>query len=275
MPKKMKLERVNNLYNEEISKLSDAAVKKEKLFKKGKMKYVVSSALAGLYIGLAIVFIFTIGGMLNSVHSPATKIVMGASFGVGLSLVLVCGSELFTSNTMIMPLGVLDKKVSWKSVWNICVFSYIGNFIGSVLLAGIFVGAGLAQGDTAEFILKGAAGKMSPTFMQLFLRGIMCNILVCLSVWAYYKLKSETAKLIMIFWCLYAFISSSFEHSVANMTLLSIALMIPHKANISLNGWIHNLTAVTLGNFVGGAIFIGLAYWYVSKEKDEKRQVIN
>lgn len=258
---------MNNLFSEEISNLSAAAVKKEKFFKKGKMKYIISSALAGLYIGLAIVFIYTIGGMLYAVHSPATKIVMGASFGVGLSLVLACGSELFTSNTMIMPLGVLEKKVGWKSVWNICVFSYIGNFIGSILVAGMFVGSGLAQGDTAEFILKSAVAKMAPTSMQLFLRAIMCNILVCLAAWAYYKLKSETAKLIMIFWCLYAFITTGFEHSIANMTLLTIALIIPHKANVSLYGWIHNLTAVTLGNFVGGAIFIGLAYWYISKEK--------
>jgi nitrite transporter NirC len=260
------------LYSEEISKLSDAAIKKDKLFKKGKMKYVVSSALAGMYIGLAIIFIYTIGGMLYAAHSPAAKIVMGASFGVGLSLVLACGSDLFTGNTLIMPLGVLEKKVNWKSVWNICATSYIGNFIGSVIIAAIFVGSGLAQGDTAEFILKGAAGKMAPTFMQLFYRGIMCNILVCLAVWAYYKLKDETAKLIMIFWCLYAFISSGFEHCVANMTLLTIALMIPHKANISVGAYVHNLTAVTLGNIVGGAIFVGLAYWYISKEKDESKE---
>lgn len=260
------------MYSEEINKLSDAAVKKDKLFKKGKMKYVVSSALAGMFIGLAYVFIFTIGGMLYAGHSPAAKIIMGASFGVGLSLVLVCGSELFTSNVLIMPLGAVKKKVNWKSVWNICFISYIGNFIGSVLIAAIFVGSGLAQGDTAEFILKGAAGKMAPTFMQLFFRGIMCNIMVCLAVWSYYKLKDETAKLIMIFWCLYAFITAGFEHSIANMTLFSIALMIPHKANISVGAYVHNLTAVTLGNFVGGAIFIGLSYWYISKEKYENKE---
>lgn len=258
---------MNNLYSEEINKLSASAVKKESLFKKSKLKYIVSSALAGLYVGLAIVFIFTIGGMLNSVHSPATKIVMGASFGIALSLVLACGADLFTGNTLIMPIGVWEKKVGLKSLWNICFSSYIGNFIGSLLVSVLFVASGLAQGGTAEYILKGAAAKMSPSFIQLFIRGIFCNILVCLSVWAFYKLKDETAKLIMIFWCLYAFITSGFEHSVANMTLLTIALMIPHNATISLGAWAHNLTAVTLGNIVGGSIFVGLAYWYISKEK--------
>lgn len=259
------------MYSEEISNLSTAAVKKEKIFKKSKMKYVVSSALAGLFIGLAYVFIYTVGGMLFAAHSPATKIVMGASFGVGLSLVLVCGSDLFTSNTMIMPIGALEKKVSWKSVLNICIFSYIGNFIGSALLACMFVGSGLATGNTASFILESAALKMSPTSTQLFFRGIMCNIFVCLAVWAYYKLKSEVAKLVMIFWCLYAFVTSGFEHSIANMTLLTLALLIPHKADISLQGYLHNIGAVTLGNIVGGAIFVGLTYWYISKEKDESK----
>ncbi len=254
------------MFSEEINKISGAAVKKEVLFRKSKMKYLAASALAGMFVGFGIILIFTVGGLLSAANSPATKIVMGISFGVALSLVLMCGAELFTGNNMIMPIGALEKKVKWNSVWGIWIFSYIGNFIGSAMLAGIYVSTGLTKGTTSELILKISAGKMSANFMELFTRGILCNILVCLAVWSFFKLKDEAAKLIMIFWCLYAFITSGFEHSVANMTLLSIALMIPHKAAVSLNGLIYNLTAVTLGNIVGGLIFVGMAYWYVSKE---------
>jgi len=81
------------------------------------------------------------------------------------------------------------------------------------------------------------------------------------------KIKSETAKLIMIFWCLFAFISSGFEHCVANMTLLSLGLLLPHSAEISLAGFGYNLTWVTLGNIVGGALFVGMAYWLASVKK--------
>lgn len=108
---------------------------------------------------------------------------------------------------------------------------------------------------------------MATPSMELFLKGLLCNMLGCLAVWCAVKLKEETAKLIMIFWCLFAFITTGFEHSVANMTLLTTALLIPHTAAISISGLVHNLIWVTLGNFVGGVVFIGAAYWYISKEK--------
>lgn len=255
------------LFSEEINKLSGAAVNKAALLKESKGKYLVSSALAGMFVGFGIILIFTIGGLLGAVGAPATKIVMGISFGIALSLVLAAGSELFTGNNMIMPIGALEKKVKWSSVWNIWIFSFVGNLLGSIVLAALFVYSGLWKGTTSDFILKTAAAKMTAPYMELFVRGILCNILVCLAVWCFFKLKDEMAKLVMVFWCLFAFITSGFEHSVANMTLLSIALMIPHKAAISLNGFAYNLSAVTLGNIVGGMFFVGIAYWYVSKKK--------
>lgn len=255
------------MYSEEINKISSASQNKIKLFNNSIMKYIFASALAGLYVGLGILLIYTIGGMLYAVNSPVTKIVMGISFGIALSLVLMAGAELFTGTNMIMTVGALEKKVSWVDASKIWAASFVGNLLGSIILSGLFVISGLANGSTAAFILKTAHTKMSTPFMQLFVRGILCNILVCLAVWCYYKLKDEAAKLIMIFWCLFAFITIGFEHSVANMTLLSIALMIPHTSEITLGGFLYNLSAATLGNFVGGAVFIGLLYWYISKDK--------
>lgn len=254
------------MFSEEINNLASIAVKKHNLLKKSKSRYLTSSALAGMYIGFGIILIVTIGGYLNAVHSPATKIVMGLSFSVALSLVLAAGGELFTSNNMLMTIGAIKKKITWKNLISVWVFCYIGNFIGSIILAYLYAWSGLASGGTGEYIIKMASAKMEPTTIQLFIRGIFCNMLVCASVWCYFKLKEEAGKLIMVFWCIYAFITSGFEHSVANMTLLSLALIIPHKATISIGTMIHNLVPVTLGNIVGGAIFIGLAYCYISKE---------
>lgn len=255
------------MFSEEINKVSTSAVKKSELLKKSKIRYLTAATLAGGYVGFGILLIFTIGGLLTASQSPATKIVMGASFGIALSLVIMAGSELFTGNNMIMTIGSLEKKVTWMGSINIWIYSFIGNFIGSAALAAIFVGSGLTKGSTASFILKVSQGKMTTPSMELFLRGILCNMLVCLALWCAIKLKEETAKLIMIFWCLFAFITTGFEHSIANMTLLSVSLMIPHSAAISIGGLAHNLLWVTLGNFVGGAVFIGAAYWFISKEK--------
>ncbi|MBU3098182.1 MULTISPECIES: formate/nitrite transporter family protein [Clostridium] len=255
------------MFSEEINKVSASAIKKSELLKRSKMRYLTSSVLAGIYVGFGILLIFTIGGLLSQATSPATKIMMGASFGIALSLVIMAGSELFTGNNMTMTIGSLEKKVSWFDSTNVWIYSFIGNFAGSVALAAMFVGAGLAKGSTAAFILKTSQMKMAAPSIELFLKGLLCNMLVCLAVWCSIKLKEETAKLIMIFWCLFAFITTGFEHSIANMTLLTTALMIPHTAAISIGGLAHNLIWVTLGNFVGGAVFIGAAYWFISKEK--------
>ena len=111
-----------------------------------------------------------------------------------------------------------------------------------------------------------ASKKMSADISVLFVKGILCNILVCLAVLCSVKLKSESAKLIMIFWCLFAFITSGFEHSIANMSIFAMALFIPHSDMVSLYGMIYNLVPVTLGNIIGGSVFLGFSYYYLGKE---------
>jgi nitrite transporter NirC len=250
-----------------IQTVNQAGVAKVSLMNRSKGKYLTSSMLAGLFVGLGIILIFTIGGLLAPAHVPSTKIIMGISFGIALSLVIMAGGELFTGNNFILTVSTLEKKTTWLDTLKIWLYSYIGNFAGSILVAAIFVYTGLVTGGVADFINSVASTKMNAPFMDLFMRGILCNTLVCLAIWCSLKLKEETAKLIMIFWCLFAFITSGFEHSVANMTLLSISLFIPHPETVSFAGLAANLIPVTLGNIVGGALFVGIAYWYIAKEK--------
>ena len=107
---------------------------------------------------------------------------------------------------------------------------------------------------------------MGAPLLELFFRAILCNALVCLAVWMGMRAKDETARLLLIFWCLFAFIGAGFEHSVANMTLLSIGLFLPHDPHlVSWAGFARNLVVVTAGNIVGGALCIGLPYWYVAQ----------
>ncbi|SHH14909.1 formate/nitrite transporter family protein [Clostridium grantii] len=256
------------MFSETINNVSASAVAKSTLLKKSKGKYLVASILAGLYVGLGIILIFNVGGTLSAAESPFTKILMGASFGIALSLVVMAGSELFTGNNLIMTIGSLEKKVTWKETINVWIFSYIGNFIGSILLAIVVVFSGaVSNASVADFFVKVSAAKMNAPFMDLLLKGVLCNILVCLAIWCGFKLKSESGKLIMIFWCLFAFITAGFEHSIANMTILGVGLFLPHSETVSLMGLANNLIPVTIGNMIGGAICIGVSYWYISKEK--------
>ena len=253
------------MFNDEFSAVAMAAKNKVDFLKENSLGYFISAMLAGIYVGFGILLIFTIGGLLNG--SPYSKIVMGVSFGIALSLVIIAGSDLFTGNNFVMASGFLGKKVSLKDVLKVWIVCYIGNFVGSFLIAYIFYLTGLTKGSTGEFMATVAAAKMSIPFIPLLLRGVLCNILVCLAVWCGFRCKSESGKLIMIFWCLFAFITSGFEHSIANMTLLTISLFAPFEAAISLSGYFYNIFTVTLGNMLGGVLFVAVPYFLISRKR--------
>ena len=250
------------MFKNEMQKIADASEKKIEYMKKSPLGYIILSALAGIYLGFGITLIFSIGGPIASAGGAAyLKLIMGASFGVALSLVIFAGSELFTGNNMIFAVSRLANRVGVGSIVMLFVMCFIGNFIGSAFLGWMVVEGGSLTEASQALALKVAAAKMALGAKEAFLRGILCNWLVCLAVWISLRTKSETAKLIMIFWCLFAFIGSGFEHSIANQSLLSMAMFLPHGAEISLAGFIHNQIFVTLGNLVGGSAFVGLVYW--------------
>jgi nitrite transporter len=253
--------------HETVSAMAGAARNKASFLKHSPLQYLVLAAMAGAYVGLGIVLIFAVGAPLQAAGSAATKAVMGASFGVALTLVIFAGSELFTGNNLVMTVGKLSRTVSSSAVGRVWTVSFIGNLAGSMLLALATAASGvLSKGAARDFVLSVVAAKMAAPLMELFFRAILCNVLVCLAVWMGMRAKDETARLILIFWCLFAFIGAGFEHSIANMTLLSLGLFLPHDPNlVTWAGFARNLIVVTAGNVVGGALFIGLPYWYVAR----------
>jgi len=148
-------------------------------------------------------------------------------------------------------------------VWGL---SYVGNLLGCLGLAWLLAKSGVFGIEPAKsFVESTAAAKMHLDFGTAFARGILANWLVSLAVWGAGRTKSDPAKLVIIFWCLFAFIGAGFEHSIANMTLLALALFQPHADAGTWLGYVQNLVPVTLGNIVGGAIFVGGAYWFTSQ----------
>jgi nitrite transporter NirC len=258
------------MYRETLEQLSNTAVAKADLLRSNPGGYLVSSMLAGLYVGLGIALIFTIGAPLAAAQSPWFKTVMGICFGIALSLVIIAGSELFTGNNLLMMVGKWNGKVKTVDVVNTWWISWVGNLLGALLLSALLQGSGVLNGPVeSAFIQKVAATKMTLPISVLIFRGILCNILVCLAVWCASRVKSEAAKLIMIFWCLFAFITLGFEHSVANMTVLGVAMfqnpLQEYAAHLTWAGFGYNMLWVTLGNIIGGTIVVGGAYWYISK----------
>ncbi|MCX7711301.1 MAG: formate/nitrite transporter family protein [Clostridia bacterium] len=254
---------------ENLEKFIDAAIAKAGLVNTSSFRFFLLSLLSGIYVGFGIVLIFSIGAPLKAAGAPGLKALMGASFALALTLVIFTGSELFTGNNMTMVIGNLSKKVSWLDTLKVWGVSFLGNLIGSLLLALTMIYTGLIlKSPLKEFILSASADKMNAPFSELFFRGILCNMLVCLAIWTSSRAREEIARLVLIFWCLFGFIGTGFEHSIANMTLLGMGVLLPHDPNlVSWKGFIMNLLPVTLGNIFGGAVCIGAAYWYLSTNK--------
>ena len=249
-----------------IENFSNMAVKKVKFLNSSISRYFAMSILASIYVGFAVILIISIGAPLHASGNPFLKTLIGVAFGIALSLVLFAGAELFTSNNMIMTIGVLDKKIKITSLIKLWIACYLGNFVGGILLAFAMKASGLIKGDAAIFTGYLAHYKASAPFLKLLVKGILCNILVCLAVWTGARTKNDAAKLTLIFWCLFAFISSGFEHSVANMTLITLATITTKAVNI--NDLFHNIVPVTLGNIIGGAL-LGAVYFFVAKNKKQ------
>ena len=250
------------MYTDTIDGFAKLAEKKLAALRSAPGGFFVSSMLAGAYVGMGIILIFILG---NQAPVEFRKLIMGATFGIALTLVVIAGAELFTGHTMFMALrryrgtGTLgDIGASWTMTW-------AGNLAGALLLVALFDmgGGGGLLGSPDGLVMKVAAIKMNASGASLFARAVLCNWLVCLAIWMAARVDSDIAKCAVIFWCLLAFIASGFEHSVANMTLLGLALAGNHPETVSIAGFAWNLAWVTLGNVVGGALFVGGAY-YVS-----------
>jgi nitrite transporter len=257
--------------NDALDAHESAAVTKARQARLEMPKYAVSSMLAGGYIGVAVVLLVMVSSAFASAKSPATKLVQGSVFGVALTLVVFAGAELFTGNNMVMLIGWLRGGVSGGAALLVNLASLIGNFVGSVALAAIVHWSGVL--DTAPpgkkpageaMITTLVTNKMHATDGQLFWRALLCNALVCLGLWMATRTRSDGAKLAVLFWALLAFIASGFEHSVANMTIFSLAVF-NNAADWSDLG--HNLLLTVPGNIVGGALVVGLPYAFSARPK--------
>jgi len=242
-----------------------AAAKKKAALTRTPGVYLVHTMLAGAYIGIGVVIMTTAGGPLAVAGSPWAPLVQGLVFGVALTIVVVAGGELATSAMMTLTQGALGKSISWGRAAATLLFCLVGNFLGALLFATLVhlsgaLGPATDAGRTIAWMVE---HKAAETTTQLFFRGILCNLLVCLAIWSAARLRSEGAKIAMIFACVMVFITSGFEHVVANMTTFSLGLLggLPHATWMELG---RNVAAVGLGNLVGGGLLVGAAYAYAA-----------
>ena len=253
------------MFLDEYTSVCNAGKGKVKFLEENPAGYMISSVMAGMFISFGSFVAFYLGSILSGAGSPMTKAVQGFAFAAALSLVVMAGAELFTGNNMVLAAAAFDKAITWGQTAKTWVLCYLGNLIGSLLAVGIFQVTGIPKGDAGAYFATLAANKMALTPIQMLTRGILCNMLVCLAVWCGIKLKSESGKLIMIFWCIFVFLVCGFEHSIANMSIMAVGLLNAGDAAVSIGGYVMNLVIVTIGNMIGGVFFVAWPYRMMAK----------
>ena len=234
-------------------------------------KVLVLSFMAGAYISFGALLSILVGGGIPGIAATnpgIAKFLFGAMFPVGLMMVVMAGAELFTGNNAYFMPNVLSQKQSWTAPLRNWVLVYFGNFVGAVIVA-YFLTYLTQVVHTEPWIDKVhqiAISKTSNPFFKTLLKGIGANWLVCLALWMGMSAQHTTGKIMGIWWPVMAFVTMGFEHSIANMFFIPLAIF--EGADISWMDFIvKNLIPATIGNIIGGAFFVGTLYWYAYGKK--------
>lgn len=234
--------------------------------------------LAGAFISFGAMF-YTVVITDSGLGFGLTKMIGGLAFCLGLVLVVVGGAELFTGNVLIV-MGWAHRKITTSALLRNWIVVYIGNFIGSVGMAVLGYWSGFMHmgGDAvANTAIKIAEGKVALPFDTAFVRGILCNALVCLAVWLCFAARSVVDKILAIIFPITAFVTLGFEHSIANMYFIPTGILLINDPayvstistaqgvlpDITISGFMANLIPVTLGNILGGGLFVALSYYLI------------
>lgn len=253
----------NNYYNPmEMAKLNveNACVKANRNFR----QLIYLSVLAGMYIAIGAACSIIMMGISSNLDLAISKFLGAIVFCVGIVSVSLGGAELFTGNIMMTMawcnhrINALHIVKSWTLVW-------FFNFVGAVLIAWLIKDSQIFNEHMRELLMKIAVGKVNIEFYPAILRGIECNILVCLGIWLSYSAKDISGKILAVSFPVFVFVIGGFEHCVANMFYLPLAMM--YGSEVTFLGMMKNLIPVTIGNILGGGILAVFYYFAYLKER--------
>lgn len=226
-------------------------------------KTFMLALLAGAFIAFGSM-LYTVAMTDHGLGFGPARLLGGLVFSIGLILVIVAGAELFTGNNLIV-MACADGQITLGALLKNWVIVFVGNVAGSLAMAVLIVMSGtlnMADGLVAETAIGIAEAKVALPVMESFIRGLLCNALVCLAVWLCFAARSVTDKVLAIVFPVTAFVALGFEHSIANAYLIPVGFL-AGATNISFVSFAESMLFVTLGNVVGGSLFVGLIYWVI------------
>lgn len=263
---------------EMAARAEDVGVRKARL---DTLSLFALAALAGAFISLGAIFATTVSAGTAGMPIGIVRLLAGLAFSLGLILVIVGGAELFTGNTLIV-MAWASGKIHWRLVLRNWTIVYVGNLAGALGTVAVMFVAGqyaFGNGSVGASALAVGNAKAGLEFVPLIALGMMCNALVCLAVWLSFSARTTTDRILAIVPPITAFVAAGFEHSVANMYFIPVAIAIREFApesfwtaidlapgdfpNLTIEGFVANLIPVTIGNVIGGAVMVGVVYWFI------------
>lgn len=251
---------------EALYQVEKLALKKLTIYNQSKLRYLMRSMIASMFIGFGVIVAFKTASFFYEVHSPITYPAAAFTFCIAIILIYYGGGDLFTGNTFYLSFGALRKKISWNKTLRLLCLSYFGNIVGAIFFAVFTWATGLFDSEQIHgFLLKVAHNKVDATTVEIFFRGILCNWLVCLAFFAPFMMKTDGAKMFIMILLVFSFFIAGFEHSIANMSVFAISIAAQGWGALSIEQILHNLIPATIGNIIGGSVFMAMFYYYINK----------
>lgn len=247
-----------------VDKTAASGHRKVTLLEVDPARYIARAVLAGMFLSIVV---FVYWSLINDLPAPWGKVLGSAFFGVGLCIIVFTNTELFTSNNMYLAVSSSEGRTTWGKtamLWAVC---WLGNLCGALIVGGLLWGSGILDAlPEGHALFAGAEHKVHQGMLAIFLKGILANWVVCLAVRLSMSMKEDIAKITIIILVVFIFLYLAFEHSIANMGTFTMSLL--GHGEISAGEAAYNLLFATLGNIVGGAIFVGMPLRFVNPKSD-------
>ena len=256
---------IRKMLKSDVEIISNSAVEKADLAKNKPGKYFLKAIIAGFYIVVATILSNVSAAILYPTFPQFGKLIGSFLFAIAIVLIVFVGGELFTGNNMTMSMGLFNKSCKRSDMIRVWIYSYIGNFIGAFIIGILFIGGGTCKGLLTDYYNSFVMAKLTAEPIQLIFRGILCNFMVCLAVLASIRMKTESGKIIVMFFVIMAFVVSGLEHCIANMGIFTLAYFL--LGGLPLHLVAINMICVTIGNIIGGAILLALPLKLMSTDK--------
>lgn len=245
-----------------IEAIAAAGAQKDLCARKSAPRYLARAAFAGGCIFVGTLLSCLCAAWFYDGALPVARVLGAATFSAALILIVLLGGELFTGCNLVMGVSLYEGSVSPTGALRVWVLAYLGNFIGIFVLCVLLAGSAASRDLLGAYLAVIVPGKLAGGWYVLFLKGVLCNFLVCVGVFAGFRMQSESGKAIVITLAVTTFVLAGLEHSVANMAYFSLyCLMVSTEL---LPGMLWNLLWVTLGNLMGGAVLLGLPIWFAA-----------